>query len=573
MGNFVTGNVTLPPYKIDATPPQGNPAELDAGDINFLRDAVGDLRTHTQGVVNVKSYGAVGDGTTDDSTAFAAAIAAVTTSGGTVYVPPATYALASAVTLPDKVSLIGPSRRAAVLLFTGATSGVVFPAGAERFSLENLTISTSNAGALKAIDMSAGSTAGAGYGFFSIKSVRIAATGSGRWATGLDARFAEVAEVIGLSIFQSATIGVYLADSCNQLSFYDLEITGGGSADTTYNRGIWIDANPSGTGAPEFFGCTSQGRWALGAAVYISGHHPKFYGLHAEGTGAAADGGDFVVNGTTEVSIFGAHIVQALVVTGTVRGFLADGLDACGAVTFASTVQGAFVVNSRVASITDSGAVASATDNGNGWINCRLTNGTMLRNKGIVEFDAAGAVSASNAAQPANAAMSFANGTLLYWRQADGTTHRGVVQLTGSDQVIFEYPATKQITFRNGTPSIKATITDTKFTSLVGFAFTRVVTTYGTTIAIDASLGNEFVTTPTDGVAFQLNNPSNATAGQRITIRVRNTFGVLGALTFGTLYKAAAWTQPANGFSRAIDFQYDGTNWIEVSRTPADVPN
>ena len=48
---------------------------------------------------------------------------------------------------------------------------------------------------------------------------------------------------------------------------------------------------------------------------------------------------------------------------------------------------------------------------------------------------------------------------------------------------------------------------------------------------------------------------------------------VLGALTFGTLYKGAAWTQPAKGFSRAIDFQFDGTHWIETGRTFADVPN
>lgn len=41
--------------------------------------------------LNVKDYGAVGDGTTNDTAAFAAAVAAMPTDGGTIYVPPGTY--------------------------------------------------------------------------------------------------------------------------------------------------------------------------------------------------------------------------------------------------------------------------------------------------------------------------------------------------------------------------------------------------------------------------------------------------------------------------------------------------
>lgn len=91
---------------------------------------------------------------------------------------------------------------------------------------------------------------------------------------------------------------------------------------------------------------------------------------------------------------------------------------------------------------------------------------------------------------------------------------------------------------------------------------------------INASAGREFVITATDGVSSQINNPTAPTSDQRITIRVRNaTAGAMGVLNWGTLYKMATVTKPAAGFSRAWDFQYDGTNWVEVSRTPADVPN
>lgn len=97
---------------------------------------------------------------------------------------------------------------------------------------------------------------------------------------------------------------------------------------------------------------------------------------------------------------------------------------------------------------------------------------------------------------------------------------------------------------------------------------------FGASMEPDASTGNEWVVPANAGDAFTIANPTFPTVGQRITIRIRNeSAGALGAVTWGTAYKMAAWAQPAAGYSRAIDFQYDGTNWIEVSRTPADVPN
>lgn len=104
----------------------------------------------------------------------------------------------------------------------------------------------------------------------------------------------------------------------------------------------------------------------------------------------------------------------------------------------------------------------------------------------------------------------------------------------------------------------------------------RNVITYSASMAIDASTGNLFDITATNGVAFTVQSPTNAADGQKITITIRNTSGgALGALTFGAAYKASAWTQPANGFSRSITFRYDGTRtlWDEITRTTVDVPN
>ena len=101
-----------------------------------------------------------------------------------------------------------------------------------------------------------------------------------------------------------------------------------------------------------------------------------------------------------------------------------------------------------------------------------------------------------------------------------------------------------------------------------------VTLTYGATVNVNASLGNNFAVTATNGTAFAIASPSVAATGQVITITVINTSGgVLGSITWGTDFKLASWTSPATGFSRSISFRFNGTNWIEIGRTPADVPN
>ncbi|MBO7376613.1 MAG: hypothetical protein J6V01_05865, partial [Clostridia bacterium] len=61
--------------------------------------------------VNVRAYGAVGDGKADDTAAFKAAVAAVEElGGGTVYAPPGYYCLTETIKLPPLVTLAGELR-------------------------------------------------------------------------------------------------------------------------------------------------------------------------------------------------------------------------------------------------------------------------------------------------------------------------------------------------------------------------------------------------------------------------------------------------------------------------------
>ena len=105
---------------------------------------------------------------------------------------------------------------------------------------------------------------------------------------------------------------------------------------------------------------------------------------------------------------------------------------------------------------------------------------------------------------------------------------------------------------------------------------TRAVLGFADNVTPDMQLSNEHTLTCTNNSAITMHAPTHVTAadGMLLRITVRNTSGgALGTLTWDSVYKMTAWTQPANGFSRSIQFRYDGTNWVEVGRTAADVPN
>lgn len=103
---------------------------------------------------------------------------------------------------------------------------------------------------------------------------------------------------------------------------------------------------------------------------------------------------------------------------------------------------------------------------------------------------------------------------------------------------------------------------------------TEETVTYSSAMTFSSFENSTFVITANNGSAFTINAPTEPAKGKQITIRLRNTSGgALGAATWDAVFKMAAWTNPTNGNSRSITFEYDGTNWVEMTRTAADVPN
>lgn len=95
--------------------------------------------------------------------------------------------------------------------------------------------------------------------------------------------------------------------------------------------------------------------------------------------------------------------------------------------------------------------------------------------------------------------------------------------------------------------------------------------TYSASMTLDAAIAHRFIITATNGVAFAAAFANAAKGMKRIVTIRNNSGGALGAFT-GTGMKVTH-TQPATGFNRSFTVEHDGTNWIMISATPADVPN
>jgi hypothetical protein len=98
-------------------------------------------------LVNVKDYGAVGDGVTNDTAAFIKALAACAIDGGTCLVPEGTYLISASgistgrhkPSVLSGVHLTGAGRRASILKIAGMPTDNFLPCEGDNWSVENLT--------------------------------------------------------------------------------------------------------------------------------------------------------------------------------------------------------------------------------------------------------------------------------------------------------------------------------------------------------------------------------------------------------------------------------------------------
>ena len=103
--------------------------------------------------------------------------------------------------------------------------------------------------------------------------------------------------------------------------------------------------------------------------------------------------------------------------------------------------------------------------------------------------------------------------------------------------------------------------------------FTILSPTYSTSITLNRAGAQRHIITATNNTNFTINAPSGTvSAGSPLWVVIRNNSGTsLGTITWDSVFKKASFTAPGNGAQRSALFYWNGTNWVEDVKTPADV--
>ena len=295
---------------------------------------------------NVQDFGAVGNGTTDDSAAIQAAINSFGSNAGTVYFPQGSYLVATAINLDDKrgIRLVGtgallisnnPGTR--ILWAGGAGSGSMLTAqGAVSIEIEHITFQYSNAA-------------------YNGNLLSFEKNGHAADPTGIHIHHCSFTGSAGVTSAARLIALAYTLDFIIEYSFLNYAAVGIGCTDTSNNGitigdGTWFDKN--------FTDCAVKPRgsnWSFGNFISEStpGANPltTFLKIDTEcnalsfTNGIVLDGGtgggtlmDFstgtargiVLNGTTLSATSGGTAIKLSATLNESAGFAAHGCNIAG---------------------------------------------------------------------------------------------------------------------------------------------------------------------------------------------------------------------------------------------------
>jgi hypothetical protein len=482
--------------------------------IGFLQSGSGAVARTAQNkmrdLISVKDFGAVGDGSTNDYTAIAAAITYAKSVGGTVYFPFTAngYKYGTSLTLSDGCRLEGqgvPNRwrstqSSVKLKYTGSASAIDLSPGAAT-GVDGVQIAN--------LEINGASATGTANGLY------LNATAATSYIEGVYCENTSFVDFPGHQVFSDGTVFDIIFKRCTIMNptvaaLDCVYIQNGSPSQWTFDD-CWISPY-------------TAGKW--GVYTLSVNQDVRFLGgTVAPYNGAAGANGVFVSGG---LFIYGTHFEGALAAqTGTI------GIQYKGS-------NGAFISPSSCTyfgtgiKIGDSGADAAR-----GWVISGNIGNYNAGGTGDVEITAGG----------------IRAGVILGLGYSNGTPTVTDTRLSG-----------------DGVPEVVKLYRGALET--VQLVNKRYDVAYSGSMTINAASGNEFDITASNGSAFTINAPTGMFDGQRITITLRNTSGgALGAATWNAVFKMSAWTNPATGFSRSIDFKYNGTNWVQVSQTGVDVAN
>lgn len=543
----------------------------------------------------VTRYGAIGNGSTDDSAAFAAA-AAVSgiypmlipwTAGG--------YKITSPFVLPANATMQGIGLGRPQLFATANGSHICSGVAGGPITISNIRFLGSNATTPPSFN----------FGGFSSQSTGLVAIANCTDVRVVDCEFSTFYNCLSVNgctrvwihrnwTFNCLSTGIL----CGSTTRFEIEFND-------------IDNNSVQTGAAVAYGVQCTGNQAGSApAQYNSVSFNRIRNIpswDAIGThdidGLRVIGNDCrnVRHGIDIGHLVNTNVVENVVVANNyiestgidtfagagqeIGAILIAGFDAThrvlGATVTGNLIRGFFNVNGMVGAGNGAGCICIAnTDDANVTGNAITGGGTGNTPQSTGIF-IAGTVNRLTVSSNSVQGQSYPRGAIrLQNVTADIVTITGNsgLQTTSSNNHLLITGSTISALAidNNPTNSVAPISIVTSTYTMAGPRASRVAVTvpYSASMSFEAGLGNIFEITATNGTAFSISNPLDPVIGQRITLRIINASGgALGAVTFGTQFKMSAWTQPANGNSRSVDLEYNGTNWYQVSQTGVDIPN
>lgn len=263
---------------------------------NTLPYVLGNTATATSYTVNVRDFGAVGDGVANDSTAFASAKTAASALKKAIYVPPGTYRLTSDFVLNWDDAALYSDGTGAVLNFTG--SGLIIDGSTTwrfRTTLANFVIN--RAGTAGPALYFKGGGAGKGPTRWEAHNVRVeSSTGDGLTIAGaytgvFTGCYFRGAVGKGLNVIADPIVGTVFG---NALTFVGCEIQGNGKA-----------MEMTSCQVVTFVGGAIEGN-TQGMELISNCRNVKFSNVYVEANGAA--GGDYDLKVGTTVGATGLTI-------------------------------------------------------------------------------------------------------------------------------------------------------------------------------------------------------------------------------------------------------------------------
>lgn len=535
------------------------------------------LSTWMAQVVNVLAFGADPTGATDSSSAFALAVAVLPASGGTVVAPPGTFRFNLPVTRSN-VTIRGAGRRATI--FKPATNAAVItlsataPASLQGFTLSDVGFLPLGLTSASPAILITGNGINDWHSFQRIYADKftnaISITGRTIWSRFVDGEitgdlgsgvYVNTSEPVNHVLFESWRVAGSAGDG-----FYFKSVAGG-------LQGVFYTLNLHSVNSENNAG---NGIYAENvdaftvAASYIENNGAGSSGLRFGGTYARA----LDIHGNLIWGQGYGVLNAALWTTGKVGGnFLSNSVANFNIAT--SGEESHLEIGQNF----ESAVARSIAVDGNGRTHVSGTSPFMLeyssetaapttaRNKNMMRFTNAVPVVVYTAPDASP-------GQLLYVFAAGAGSVRIVNAAGGAGS--FYLPNNSDLVLSSGAAATFAyDPSGTGWRPIVSAPIRgRNVLSWNSTMSPDPSKGELNVITATSNAGVTIGAAANQAANQKLTVQVRNTSGIaLGTITWDASYKMAVWTSPANGYSRSVTFMYDGTNWIEVGRTPADVPN